>query len=172
MSVPARKHLFKNSPFFDFEKFAKALPDWPEPKQRFYHEAARLHSEAKGATYLNWVAAVQTWDRMRPEKWREVKIYRKVAANLARQMTPKEVMELRDKGLLPEHACWCCGTPWISDGIGGYAVGCKCTHWSESLQKSFMCRKCKLCLVCCTCDKQMNLEVNHTKKGDLEHNGE
>lgn len=150
MSNNERKHTFKNSPFFKFDDFAAALPTWPESKQRFYHEAAVMYSEAQGSgkMYANWIAAVQNWDRMKPEKWREFKCLKQAIVKLSKIMTIQEVMDLRQEGYLPENACWCCGTPWVERG-GSWFVGCKCTHWSKAIGRAIMCPECKRCLECC-----------------------
>ena len=63
-----RKHSFEKSPFFEFEAFKQALKDWPEEKCRDYHERAKLYSGANGGKYLNWVMAVQNWERSDSEK--------------------------------------------------------------------------------------------------------
>jgi hypothetical protein len=59
------KHAFRKSPFYPFENFRAALPDWSEMKCRHYFEQAEGYSEANGATYVNWVQAVKNWDRKR-----------------------------------------------------------------------------------------------------------
>jgi hypothetical protein len=59
------KHSFRKSPFYPFENFRAALPDWSEMKCRHYFEQAEGYSEANGATYVNWVQAVKNWDRKR-----------------------------------------------------------------------------------------------------------
>lgn len=67
--VPRKKnHPFQKSPFYPFENFRAALPEWSEAKCRHYFDRADGYSEAKGATYANWVRAVQNWDREKP--WR------------------------------------------------------------------------------------------------------
>jgi len=60
-------HDFKDSPFYDFEKFKEALSDWSESEQRDYYENAKNYSEAKAIKYANWIAAVKNWKR-RDEK--------------------------------------------------------------------------------------------------------
>jgi len=59
-------HLFSDSEYFEYEKFCLKLPDWPNDKCKFYHEAAIGYSESKGAKYLDWIAAVKNWDRKQP----------------------------------------------------------------------------------------------------------
>lgn len=58
-----RPHLFESSPFYNIEVLKAALPDWPEAKVRHYWQAASDYSESKGAKYLNWKAAISTWER-------------------------------------------------------------------------------------------------------------
>lgn len=59
----SRKHSFEQSPFFEYVKFKDALKDWPEEKVRHYYEQAKGYSGANGGKYLNWILAVQNWDR-------------------------------------------------------------------------------------------------------------
>ena len=61
-----RKHAFQKSPFYPYEKFRAALSDWPEEKTQFYFDAATGYSDANGGRYLNWVRAVQNWDKKQP----------------------------------------------------------------------------------------------------------
>lgn len=56
-------HLFKNSPFFDFDKFREKLPQWSEETCRHYWEAAGDHSASKAAKYHDWIATVRNWHR-------------------------------------------------------------------------------------------------------------
>jgi len=58
----AGKHLFKNSPFYDFDAFVAATK-WPVDKARHYYQSAEEYSEAKNAMYANWVMAVRNWAR-------------------------------------------------------------------------------------------------------------
>jgi len=61
-SKNAGKHLFKNSPFYDFEAFV-AGTKWKVDKARHYYQSAEEYSESKNAMYANWVMAVRNWAR-------------------------------------------------------------------------------------------------------------
>lgn len=55
--------LFVNCDFAEFDKFKAALPEWDEATCLAYWEAARDYSAAKGAKYVDWIAAVRNWKR-------------------------------------------------------------------------------------------------------------
>jgi hypothetical protein len=61
---PCGKHLFKNSRYYDITAFRAALPQWTAETCQEYWEKARDYSEAKGAKYADWIAAVRNWERM------------------------------------------------------------------------------------------------------------
>jgi hypothetical protein len=58
-----RACLFQNSDYFDFDKFKAALPEWDESTCREYWQSASDYSAAKGAKYIDWIAAVRNWHR-------------------------------------------------------------------------------------------------------------
>jgi hypothetical protein len=66
---PKRKHAFQKSKFYPFENFRAALPTWSEAKCRHYFARAEGYSDANGGRYLNWVKAVQNWDRDGKSPW-------------------------------------------------------------------------------------------------------
>lgn len=68
--VIKKKHSFQESPFFDKESFKVALSPWPIEKIKYYYEQACGYSEANGGKYLNWIAAIKNWDRMKPYEQR------------------------------------------------------------------------------------------------------
>jgi len=58
-------HLFKNSPYYDID-LLKLEIDTDKIKYSdydidYYHEAAKNHSESKGAKYKDWKAALRNW---------------------------------------------------------------------------------------------------------------
>jgi hypothetical protein len=62
------KHLFKNSPYYVFENFRSALPEWSESLCRDYWERANDYCEQHNAMYANWIAAVKNWERRDSQK--------------------------------------------------------------------------------------------------------
>jgi hypothetical protein len=58
--------LFRESEFFDFEKFSSALPDWSSEKTQHYYHAALDWSDANNEKKANWIATVRSWDRKEP----------------------------------------------------------------------------------------------------------
>jgi hypothetical protein len=68
ISAAPRKHAFEKSPYFPFEKFREALPEWTEEKCREYFERAEGYSKANGGRYLDWRQAVMNWDRKDSQK--------------------------------------------------------------------------------------------------------
>lgn len=64
-----RPILFRNSEYFEFEKFRSALSDWPEGKCREYWQRALDWSDgvtAKGGKEqkkIDWIWTVKTWAR-------------------------------------------------------------------------------------------------------------
>ena len=63
-----RLHAFSESPFYDFNKFREALPEWSEEECQEYYEAAKSYSETKGAKYLTWIGAVKVWKKKDDKK--------------------------------------------------------------------------------------------------------
>ncbi len=70
-----RKTSFTDSKVFEFEKFKEHLPGWSDAKCRHWWNQADGYSRSKGATYLDWMAAVQNWDRKEPFKEKTEKAY-------------------------------------------------------------------------------------------------
>lgn len=60
-----RQHLFADSPYYDRAIFLAAFPpeQFAHVDLNRYYERAKGYSEAKGAKYINWVAAVKNWIR-------------------------------------------------------------------------------------------------------------
>lgn len=67
-TIPLRKHSFEESPYIDYDRFRAALPQWPDEKVRYWYERAIGYSRANGGKYLNWILAVQNWERMNEER--------------------------------------------------------------------------------------------------------
>jgi uncharacterized protein YdaU (DUF1376 family) len=59
----SKPHTFEQSPYFDKHKFASAFLEWTKDKLAYYYQSAIDYSESKGVKYLNWAAAVRTWER-------------------------------------------------------------------------------------------------------------
>lgn len=57
------KHAFDKSPIFDKNKFAEQFSKWSKEEMKYYYDSAMDYSEAKGARYKDWVAAVRGWHR-------------------------------------------------------------------------------------------------------------
>jgi hypothetical protein len=61
------KHGFRESEYFDKEKFSAALDSSPPPycnaNVEFYYDAALNGSDSKGYKYLDWMAAIKNWMR-------------------------------------------------------------------------------------------------------------
>lgn len=68
----ARKVLFSDSEYYDKATFAIALQayGWEREKIEYYWAAADDYSKSKGATYIDWIAAVRNWDRKNPGEWK------------------------------------------------------------------------------------------------------
>jgi hypothetical protein len=60
-----RAHLFKNSEFYDFEKFKNEFlgSEWELVDLKYYYDSAIDYSDSKGKKYSNWIAAVRSWMR-------------------------------------------------------------------------------------------------------------
>lgn len=63
----AQKHGFRDSEYFEKEKFCSALDSSPPPycnaNADFYYDAALNGSDSKGYKYLDWMAAIKNWIR-------------------------------------------------------------------------------------------------------------
>lgn len=67
-SIPLKKpHSFRDSEYFEKEKFSAALDSSPPPycnaNAEFYYDAALNGSDSKGYKYLDWMAAIKNWMR-------------------------------------------------------------------------------------------------------------
>jgi len=58
-----RPHLFKNSVFFDFNKFREKLVNWDEQKCKDYWEAVKDWSASKAAKRSDWIATARNFER-------------------------------------------------------------------------------------------------------------
>jgi hypothetical protein len=71
---PKGKHLFKNSPYFDFATFSETFKSTtcfarhPNLDIELIHEMM-VNSEAKGYMYLNWIQAAANWVSREPHKY-------------------------------------------------------------------------------------------------------
>ena len=70
-----KKHSFEKSPYYDYEKFKKELPDWNESKIKKYYDSAVNYSGANGGKYLNWVLAVKNWERKDSKETSNINVY-------------------------------------------------------------------------------------------------
>ena len=63
--IPKKKHPFSNSPYYDFNVFKEPLlkKGWSIEKIKVYYEKAEGYSKANGGRYLDWLAAIQNWER-------------------------------------------------------------------------------------------------------------
>ena len=51
-------HLFKNSPYFDFELFKKEIGEkYNDYDLKYYYDTLKNYSESKGKMYMDWLAA-------------------------------------------------------------------------------------------------------------------
>lgn len=55
--------LFRNSIYFDKDKFKQALPEWSKTKLSHYYESALNWSDSNGEMKKDWIATVKTWAR-------------------------------------------------------------------------------------------------------------
>jgi hypothetical protein len=57
------RHLFKNSPFIDFELFRKQFEGTPYESLNleYYHEAVKNWSASKNKMMIDWIATVRNW---------------------------------------------------------------------------------------------------------------
>ena len=64
------KHPFSKSPYYDFNLFKEPLlkKGWSIEKIKLYYEKAEGYSKANGGRYLDWLAAVQNWERAETKK--------------------------------------------------------------------------------------------------------
>lgn len=64
-SRPNNLHLFKDSPFYDYDIFRTALQKkgWSENEIAESYRSAQLYSEANNKKYANWISAVENWKR-------------------------------------------------------------------------------------------------------------
>ena len=64
-NIPKNKHSFSSSPYYDFEVFKEILSKngWNIEKIKNYYDRAEGYSEANGGKYLDWIKAVQNWER-------------------------------------------------------------------------------------------------------------
>lgn len=70
-----KKHDFKDSEFYDIQKFKAAFDDkYKGIDLDYYHESAELYSESVGEQYKNWVAAVKNWIRKDIQQNKAVKM--------------------------------------------------------------------------------------------------
>jgi len=70
-----KKHSFENSPYYDYEKFKKELPEWSDSKIKKYYDSAVNYSGANGGKYLNWVLAVKNWERKDLKETSNINVY-------------------------------------------------------------------------------------------------
>ena len=68
-NIPKKKHPFSESPYYDFNVFKEPLLNkcWSIEKIKRYYDRAEGYSKANGGKYLDWIKAVQNWDREKPE---------------------------------------------------------------------------------------------------------
>jgi hypothetical protein len=65
----SRKHSLENSPYFPFENFKDAIKKspasnwWCDEKIKDYYNRALGYSKANGGKYMDWLQAVQNWER-------------------------------------------------------------------------------------------------------------
>jgi uncharacterized protein YlaN (UPF0358 family) len=56
-----KPQLFKESIFYDKQKFKEALPEWSKDKLKFYFDAAEKWSDESNKKQKDWIRAVKTW---------------------------------------------------------------------------------------------------------------
>jgi len=63
--IVKKQHSFSSSPYYDFEVFKEPLlkNGWNIEKIKNYYDRAEGYSEANGGKYLDWIKAVQNWER-------------------------------------------------------------------------------------------------------------
>lgn len=75
------KTLFRNSIYFDKNKFKESLPDWNKAKLLHYYESALNWSDSNGEMKKDWIATVKIWAR-KDEKEGKTFDVKKVNPNL------------------------------------------------------------------------------------------
>lgn len=87
-----KKHLFKNSPYYDYEFFLKSIdPKYHKFDLKYYHDSAINYSQSKGAMYIDWLAAIRNWVN-KDEKEGKAKLLSPMSNNNGKKRTIEERM--------------------------------------------------------------------------------
>lgn len=74
------KQLFRDSIYFDFEKFSEALESWTPEQRTYYYYAALDWSDSNHEKKMDWIATVKSWDRKEPFVFRSQNLKEKNSA--------------------------------------------------------------------------------------------
>jgi hypothetical protein len=62
-NIDSKQTLFKNSIYFDKDKFKEAFPEWSVEKLKHYYDSALDWSDSKGKLMKDWKATIRGWAR-------------------------------------------------------------------------------------------------------------